>query len=148
MLWDPLWSLIWEIWSLRAAITLDDVKPYDEKISEGDIVILCTGFAKQRGWNSNYVDDWPHLNEEAADWLISNGVKGICTDGLSFAGNRPGEGGGTHGIILGNNVWILEEMNYTDELFEYDDWYFIGYPLKLKGFGGSPARAAAVRFEK
>ena len=73
----------------RAAITLDDVKPYDEKISEGDIVMLCTGFAKQRGWNSNYVDDWPHLNEEAAEWLISKGVKGICTDGLSIAGNRP-----------------------------------------------------------
>lgn len=130
----------------RGAIGVEHLKAYEDIIKKGDIVLLCTGFAQKRGWNSDYVDNWPYLTEEGAKWLLDKGIKGIGTDALSISGNRPGEGSGTHGILLGANIWILEEMNFNDELFEFEKWFVISLPLKLQGFGGSPTRTVAVQF--
>jgi len=47
---------------------------------------------------------------------------------------------------LGNNVVIIEEVYMDDRLLEEEEWYIVGFPLKLQGFGGSPCRVVAMQF--
>ena len=125
-------------------IGVSHLKPYEQKIRPGDIVLLCTGWSAKRGLNSDYCAEWPFLSVEGAQWLLDKGVKGIGIDTLSMGGPGEGEGAPTHKLLLGHNIWLAEELNLTRELFTSERWYVSVYPLKLKGFSGAPARAVAM----
>lgn len=126
------------------AIGVKDLLPYEDLITEGKIVLLCTGWYKKRGFSKEYYNDWPYLSGEGAKWLLDKGVKGVGIDGMSMGGWYEGTGRPCHEILLSNEVWLLEELTFPDEVLEYKEVELHAVPLKLLGCGGSPCRAYAI----
>ncbi|MGI6030764.1 MAG: cyclase family protein [Eubacteriales bacterium] len=124
----------------------EQLEPYADRIGEGSIVVLCTGWGQKRAFTDEYYKDWPYLNEEGAKWLLNKKVKGVGIDGFSMGGWYEGTGRPCHEVLLAAEVWLLEELNIPDELMEYDTCYLMAFPLKLKGFTGAPTRAVAMVF--
>jgi kynurenine formamidase len=130
------------------AIDVKDFEPYENLITEGSIVLICSGWCKKRGYSKEYYNEWPYLTENGALWLLEKGVKGVGTDGMSVGGWYEGTGRPCHEVLLAHNIWLLEELDFPDELLAYKNCYLHAVPLKLKGFGGSPTRAYAFTFEE
>ena len=126
------------------AIGSKDIIPYEDKIKEGCIVLFCTGWQKKRGFSKEYYNDWPYLSGEGAEWLLNKGVKGVGIDGMSMGGWHEGTGRPCHEILLSNDVWLLEELNFPDEVLQYEEVELHAVPLKLYGCGGAPCRAYAI----
>lgn len=127
-------------------ISPEHLEPYKNKIKKDDIVLLCTGWSEKRGYTEDYYFKWPFLSREGAKWLVQQGVKGVGIDGLSIGGWAEGNGPPAHEELLSNEIWPLEELNLTPELLEFERWFVCAFPIKLKGFGGAPVRAVAMRF--
>ena len=125
------------------SIGVAELEPYADKIHEGDIVLLCTGWAYKRAWTTDYVDNWPFLSAEGADWLLAKKVKGIAIDGMSVGGPKNGEGLYPHELLLAAEIWLGEELYLPKELLEYERWNFAFLPLKMVDCGGAPGRAIA-----
>lgn len=128
----------------RHGITIDDLKPYEDKIKKESIVLMYTGWSPKRGYSKEYYNDWPYLTGEAATWLLEKGIKGVGIDGLSMGGWYEGTGRPCHEILLSNNIWLLEELDFPQEVLSYETVILHAVPLKIVGAGGSPCRAYAI----
>ncbi|MBQ8306676.1 MAG: cyclase family protein [Blautia sp.] len=126
------------------AIGPADLEPYSEKIGKDSIVLFCTGWSKKRGFSKEYYNDWPYLSGEGAEWLLDKGVKGVGIDGMSMGGWYEGTGRPCHEVLLSHEVWLLEELDFPDEVLKYETVELHAVPLKLLGCGGSPCRAYAI----
>lgn len=122
----------------------EDLKPYEEKITEGSIVLLYTGWCRKRGYSKEYYNDWPYLSGEGAEWLLARGIKGVGIDGMSMGGWYEGTGRPCHEVLLSKDVWLLEELNFPEEFLKYEEAELHAVPLKLAGCGGAPCRAYAI----
>jgi arylformamidase len=129
------------------AVLKEHLEPYADKVKEDDIVLLYTGWSKKRGRTQEYVVDFPYIGESAAQWLKDKKIRCVCIDSLSAGGSPEGTGGPPHVILLGARIIIVEELYMDEQLLEEDEWYITAYPLKLRGFGGSPVRVVATVFE-
>jgi kynurenine formamidase len=128
----------------KEGITVSHLNKYSSLIKPGDIAVFNTGWGKKRALTSEYYHDWPYLTAEGAQWLLSKEVKGVGTDGMSMGGWFEGTGRPCHEILLKVGVWLLEELNIPDELMRHEACYLMAFPLKLRGFSGSPVRAIAA----
>ena len=127
----------------KAGILKSHIEKYVDKIQKGDIVLFYTGWCRKRSYSEEYMHDWPYVTGEAAELLRDLGVKGVGTDGLSIGGFYDGSGLPSHRTLLGSGIWLLEELNFPEELLKYETCELTAVPLKLRGFGGSPTRAYA-----
>ena len=51
----------------------------------------------------------------------------------------------THSILLGANVWIVEELSFPDEIFGISQPFeFMSLPINFRGFTGAFCRPVAV----
>ncbi|MDO4260706.1 MAG: cyclase family protein [Eubacteriales bacterium] len=130
--------------SAKEGIRTEHLKPYENLIREGVIVLLNTGWGEKRGFGEDYIHDWPYLTGEAARWLCGRGIKGVGIDAMSIGGWYEGTGRPCHEELLSHGVWALEEIRLPDELMEHRTCYLMAFPLKLQGFSGAPARAVAA----
>ena len=128
----------------RTGIGKSHLEAYLPRIMPGEIVLINTGWHKKRAISTEYYHDWPYLSSEGAELLLSKKIKGVGIDGMSLGGWYEGTGRPCHEILLGNGIWILEEICFPDELLAYEACNLTAVPLKLKGFGGSPTRAYAT----
>lgn len=128
-------------------IGVEHLEPYKDVVRPGDIVLLCTGWGKKRGYTKEYYHQWPYLSGEGAEWLVNHKVKGVGLDGLSIGGWGMEKAVPPHEILLSNEIWPLEELYLTEELLTEERWFLCAFPLKLKGFGGAPVRAVAMVFD-
>ena len=131
----------------RMPILASDLEPYADKIQKDDVVLLYTGWAQKRSMSKEYLFEWPYITKEAAEWLAQKEIRCVCIDGLSAGGWPEGTGAPPHIVLLGAGIVIIEEVYMDERLFEEDEWYITGYPLKLQGMGGSPCRVVATVFE-
>lgn len=129
------------------AIKPEHLEPYADKIGQDDIVLLYTGWAQKRGFNKEYLFEWPYITKEAAEWLVEKKVKCVCIDGLSAGGWPEGTGAPPHLVFLDAGVVIVEELYMDAELFTEDEWFVTAFPMKLQGCGGAPCRVVAMSFE-
>ncbi len=58
-------------------ITEEDIRIYEDSISDEDVVMLCTDWSKKRGYNSDYLYKWPYLGVPACNFLAERKVK-VC----------------------------------------------------------------------
>ena len=126
------------------AITSKDFLQYENLIQKDSIVLLYTGWCKKRGCSKEYYNDWPYLSGEGAEWLLNKKVKGVGIDGMSLGGWYEGTGRPCHEILLSNDIWLLEELNFPSEVLQYKKVILHCVPLKLRGCGGAPCRAYAL----
>ncbi|GHV91512.1 hypothetical protein AGMMS50268_20150 [Spirochaetia bacterium] len=147
----PLEAFIGRAWIVdltgiagRTGIGAEDLEKHLGPVQKGDIVLYRTGWSLKRSYSPEYLNDWPYLTKEGAELLLSKGVKGVGTDGLSIGGWYEGAGRPSHEALLGAGVWLVEELIFPDELLTYKSCTFTAVPLNLRGFGGSPTRAYAT----
>ena len=67
----------------RSIITADHLRALNGTIRSADFVLFYTGWEKKWGTDAYYDDDFPVPDREAAQYLVSCGLKGVGTDALS-----------------------------------------------------------------
>ncbi|XP_023345492.1 uncharacterized protein LOC111714553 [Eurytemora carolleeae] len=85
---------------------------------------------------------FPGIGEQAARLLVSRQVKGVGIDtpSLDYGQSKDYI---AHRILLGANIWGLENAARTDELPE-TGFQVYNFVLKLSGGSGGPTRALAI----
>lgn len=130
----------------REPITLDDLKPYTERMDDETIVLLYTGWGEKRSWSKEWVYDSPYLSNEAARLLVERNVRGVGIDHFSIGGTGA-ENMETHRILLEANIWIAEGLSLNEPELESGSWHVFAMPIKIRESSGAPARVVAFRTE-
>ncbi|NBI61501.1 cyclase family protein [Clostridiales bacterium] len=127
----------------KEKITLEDVKPYGDKIQAGTIVLFRTDWYKKRGTEAFY--NHPFVAGEVAEYLVEKGVRFICIDTINAD-----QSGGTefpvHDLFSEKRLMIGENWAYFDKI-DFDNVVVAAFPLKIQGCDGSPVRAVAMEIE-
>ena len=108
-----------------------------------EIVLLETGWSRQRAPDRRYLYDFPGLTPEAAAWIADQGIRGVGTDtlGIDPFSNAKFE---AHKVLLKRGIWILEALDHLDELAEGRAYTLVAGPLKIAGASGAMARVLAL----
>ena len=106
----------------------------------GTAVLINTNWSKH--WNTEqYFEDHAYLTEDAALFLVDQGVKLVGIDSHNIDDTR-GRLRPVHKHLLGNNVLICEHMTNLDKL-PAEGARFFAVPPKIAGVGTFPVRAFA-----
>lgn len=114
-------------------------------LEAGDIVLFDFGWSVKWGLRPNdqrYVEDWPGVSMNAAEYLLSKQLAAIGVDTLS---PDPPEALLTqpiHPVVLEKQVLIIENLCNLDQLPDF--FLFLALPLKIRAGSGSPIRAVAL----
>ena len=119
-------------------ITGDDLKKAGaEALAEGKICVMRTGWEKN--WNrEGYVDNYPYLTVEGAEFLAEKRIKLLATD-IPIIGDPHNTE--TDMVLCENeipSVYSLVNLAALPAVFT-----FAAFPLKIDGGDGSPVRAVA-----
>lgn len=113
-------------------------------IEAGDRVLFRYGWDER--WATGpegrrFLEDWPGLSSEAAEYLVERGVALVGCDTLAVdaAGSEENP---AHHALLGNEVYVVENLKNLNRLPPF--CLFVALPLKIKGGSGSPVRAVAL----
>jgi arylformamidase len=109
------------------------------------IILLATGW----GFKTDQGDLWskqiPHLSQDAAHWLVERKVRAVGIDTWSVGGPREPEDSLTHTILMADNIWIIENMRFPEEVFSlkqpFDFWCL---PVNIPQLSGAMCRPVAV----
>jgi len=130
-----------------SAIERGDIEPFAERIAEGDIVLLNTGFGHKRANTAEFLTEYVYLGGEAAQYLVDRGVKGVGIDAVSLGGyNDPSKAVPAHKAMLGSGKFIVEELYFPDEVMDGGERLFVAAPVKLRGTSGAWTRAMLWEF--
>ena len=116
----------------------------DPKLPER--IILRTDWSEHLG-TMRFYNEYPFLSEDAAKWLVENGVRLIAMDMPSP--DNPAHSRGTpkdspnHKVLLGAGVVLVEYVCNLKSLTS-DEVELVVLPLKLKDCDGSPVRCIAI----
>lgn len=114
-------------------------------IDAGDIVVFNFGWSEHWGLAPNqrrYLNDWPGVSMEAAEYLVSKSVAAVGVDSLSPDPPAALDHHPVHPVLLENDVLIIENLTRLDELPDF--FLFLALPLKIRQGSGSPIRAVAL----
>lgn len=129
-------------------VRLEDVRAWEREniaVEEGDIVLI--DFQWGRRWRSvpegfDFLERWPGLHGDAAEYLVERGVKAVGTDCISLDPGDGGEGKLTsHHTLLPAEVLIFENLANLGELPAVS--YVMALPLRIAEGTGSPVRVVA-----
>ena len=115
------------------------------RLQAGDIVVFDFGWSQYWGLrpsDQGYVENWPGVGMDAAEYLLSKQVAAIGVDTLSpdppeALRTRP-----IHPVVLEKQVLIVENLRNLDQVPDF--FVFLALPLKIRGGSGSPIRAVAL----
>jgi arylformamidase len=109
---------------------------------DGNILLIRTGWASKRSFSSEFLYDFPGLNEDGASFLISRHIKAV---GIDTLGIEPYDSSSfaVHRLLLGHNIPVIEDM-VLGELIEGKRYFIIALPLKIEGASGAMARVIAL----
>ncbi len=130
----------------RERIAVEDLRPYEGRLSEGVIAVLRTGWEEHYGTPRYY--DHPFLDRRAAQLILDAGVKTVAIDALNvdetvLEGPHP-EGYPAHHAILGAGGVIAENLANLGQI-DFPNPLLSLLPIKLGGSDGAPVRAIALK---
>lgn len=109
------------------------------------IVLLATGWGRKRAKTEEWLHHPPYVSPDGARWLVAQGIRGVGIDHFSIAGSRDDINPVTHTILLGANIWIVEDLGFPDEVFTVaQPLQFMSLPINLRGHTGAFCRPVAV----
>jgi kynurenine formamidase len=111
----------------------------------GDIVLFDFGWAANWGLRPHhrrYIENWPGVGMDAAEYLLSKPAAAIGVDTLSpdppeALRTRP-----IHPVVLEKQVLIIENLCNLAQLPDF--FLFLALPLKIREGSGSPVRAVGL----
>jgi len=110
----------------------------------GDDVRVLLRTPNSALWNSGegFQEDYTYLTEQAARYLVEQGVKVVGIDYLSVEEFKK-PGAPAHRALLGENVVIIEGLNLSEA--EPGPYEMYCLPLRVAGADGAPARVVLKR---
>lgn len=66
-----------------AAITMEQLRPYGDKVAEADFLLFNLGWDEYWGTDA-YFGDYPCIDDEVLDLIIAGGYKGIGFDAIGL----------------------------------------------------------------
>jgi len=114
-------------------------------LQAGDIVVFDFGWAEHWGLrpaDKRYLENWPGVSMEAAEYLLEKKVAAIGVDTLSPDPPAALSSKPIHPVVLEKQMLIIENLCNLDELPDF--FLFLALPLKIRAGSGSPIRAVAV----
>jgi kynurenine formamidase len=114
-------------------------------LQPGDIVVFDFGWAARwelRPRDERYLENWPGVSMEAAEYLIDKSVSAIGVDTFSPDPPAAQAQNSIHPVLLEKQVLIIENLCNLDQLPDF--FLFLALPLKIRGGSGSPIRAVAL----
>jgi kynurenine formamidase len=132
----------------RGRVTWDHVAPVADRLGEGVVVLLHTGWAQHYGTPAYF--DNPFLDADACRRILATGVRTICIDAINLDetpdDDHPGEGFPVHhliaraGGVIGENFRRFEDVDWADP-------FVMCLPIALEAADGAPVRAVAVELQ-
>ena len=130
----------------RGVTTVEDVKRFENEhgeLKEGDIV--CFRFGWDKKWKAGeegkaFMEDWPGISKETAEYLLSKKVSAAATDASAL--DAIGTTNPAHKVLLGNGIYIIENVDKLDILPPF--FGVIGLPCRLIKGSGSTLRLIAL----
>jgi kynurenine formamidase len=129
----------------RGRITWGQVEPVADRLGEGVVVLLHTGWSEHYGSPAYFAN--PFLDATACRRLLELGVRTICIDAINLDetpdDEHPGEGFPVHhliaraGGVIGENLRNLARVDWADP-------FVMCLPIALEAADGAPVRAVAV----
>jgi len=128
---------------IGSGITSEDLRrELEEKIVMDDIVVVYTGCSKY--WGEESINrDYTYLTGDAANYLVSKGVRAVGIDFLSVEKFKAAEPV-VHRTLLGKGIFIIESLSDALKQFVGMKILMICMPIKLRDGDGAPARVVAV----
>jgi kynurenine formamidase len=99
---------------------------YYEKVREGEILLIYTGFDKYYG-TKEYYESHPVITEDMAKFLVERRIKLVGID-MPSPDCKPYK---AHKILLEGGIFILENLTGLDKLLHEEDIEMFAQPLKL-----------------
>jgi arylformamidase len=111
----------------------------------GRILLLNTGWGHKRAKTEEWIHRSPYLSGAGAEWIVEHGVRAVGIDHFSIGGTGA-DNAPTHEVLLGNGVWVIEELCFREGWREFSKGAtFMALPLLVPGFSGSPCRAVLMK---
>ena len=114
-------------------------------LQAGDIVLFSFGWADHWGLkpeHHGYIDDWPGVAMDAAEYLLSKDIAAIGVDTLSPDPPQALSTNPIHPVVLEKQILIVENLCHLEQLPDF--FLFLALPLKIREGSGSPVRAVAL----
>jgi kynurenine formamidase len=114
-------------------------------IETGDIVLFDFGWDanwKPRPHDQDYIQNWPGVSMEVAEYLLSKKAAAIGVDTLSPDTPEALRGKPIHPVVLEKQMLLIENLCNLDKLPDF--FLFLAFPLKIREGSGSPIRAVAL----
>lgn len=124
-----------------------------EPFEIGEKAIFLFGRGKFWG-EKKFYEDYPFFSMEAAEYLVSRGVKLIGYDTpspddshIELSGENLGSDRDSpiHKLFLKNDIVLLEYVANLEKVEDLNGWSIIALPLRIKGCDGSPARVCIYK---
>lgn len=125
----------------KGVITADFLRSLNGAVLSTDFVLFYTGWEKKWGTDAYFEDSFPVPDREAAEYLVSCGLKGVGTDALSVDTLGAADWQ-THRTLLGGGLVIVENLCLRRVVGRKDVMFF-ALPLKFSDADGAPVRAIA-----
>lgn len=125
-----------DLTQVKAAVHEADLVPFAPQ--PGEILLLKTSNSYDSGFNPEFV----YVEEDAAHYLVSCGVKTIGIDAMSV--ERGKKGHETHHILLGRGVSIIEDVRLAD--VPGGSYFASLLPLSIPEAEAAPMRAVLLDF--
>lgn len=128
-------------------LSADRVRAWEREcgsIEAGDGVLIRYGWDER--WMTGpegrrFLEDWPGVSGEAAEYLVGRGVALVGCDTVSVDAAASVESP-AHYALLGSEVYVVENLKNLGTLPPF--CLFVAFPLKIRGGSGSPVRAVAL----
>lgn len=120
----------------RDEISVEELKKAG--IEGEERVLIRSRMSSIEWWKQEFITDFVHLSDAAAEYLVEAGVKLIGVDYLSVSGYQKNEVS-VHKTLLGNGIWIIEGLRLAEAEAGYYELCCL--PLKLQEGDGAPCRA-------
>ncbi len=109
------------------------------------IVLVATGWGDRRAKSEEWQYHSPYLAPDGAQWLVDQGARAVGIDHYSIGGSRDPDNTLTHEILLGNGLWVVEDLRFPKEIFECGPRFeFMALPINFPGHSGAFCRPVAV----
>ena len=124
-----------------SCITAEFLRSQNGYLRCAEYALLYTGWEKKWGTEAFLSEEFPVLDEEAARYLVSCGLKGVGTDAISVD-SLSSDVYPAHHVLLGGGLVIVENL-CLKKLLGRTDVMFFALPIKYAGADGAPVRAIA-----